>query len=157
MRFLVIQRASVMFGLQASGVPARVEVVVIDGPVAVEDLAEVEPDAMAGADPVCEIPQVEEPYGEDLDLRYDSAGRQPPVFAFMYSFLVGSESDGDRLAAEALALIEDAIAAGTQMPNGSALSTIPMADGGRLGSRAGGSGSTHPAGGPLKRSSRGAE
>jgi hypothetical protein len=34
------------------------------------------------------------------------------VFAFMYSFLVGSESDENRLAAEALALIEDAIAAG---------------------------------------------
>jgi hypothetical protein len=33
------------------------------------------------------------------------------VFAFMYSFLVASESDEDRLAAEALALIEDQIRA----------------------------------------------
>jgi hypothetical protein len=35
------------------------------------------------------------------------------VFAFMYSFLVASESEEDRLAAEALALIEDQISAST--------------------------------------------
>jgi hypothetical protein len=33
------------------------------------------------------------------------------VFAFMYSFLVAAESDEDRLAAEALAVIEDQIPA----------------------------------------------
>jgi hypothetical protein len=33
------------------------------------------------------------------------------VFAFMYSFLVPSESEEDRLATEALALIEDQISA----------------------------------------------
>ena len=33
------------------------------------------------------------------------------VFAFMYSLLVASESEEDRLAAEALALIEDQISA----------------------------------------------
>jgi len=36
-----------------------------------------------------------------------SPGGNLRVFAFMYSFLVESESDEDRLAAEALALIED--------------------------------------------------
>jgi hypothetical protein len=35
------------------------------------------------------------------------------VFAFMYSFLVAPESEEDRLAAEALALIEDQISANT--------------------------------------------
>jgi hypothetical protein len=33
------------------------------------------------------------------------------VFAFMYSFLIAADSDEDRLAAEALALIEDQILA----------------------------------------------
>ncbi|MHB8614336.1 MAG: hypothetical protein ACYDAL_18250 [Candidatus Dormibacteraceae bacterium] len=35
------------------------------------------------------------------------------VYAFMYSFLVASESEEDRLAADALALIEEQIAGNT--------------------------------------------